>query len=71
MADPLTYRCVDQCSKVPMYFVMRSTNLCGSVCFDQLFALNDTNECVESCPAPYFGVNTSANFYCIEYCPTL
>ena len=22
------------------------------------------------CPSPYFGVNSSANFYCSQYCPS-
>lgn len=70
VADPLTYRCIDQCSKIPMYFAMPSTNVCGPVCIDGLFAHNDTNKCIESCPAPYFGVNSSSNYYCIEYCPS-
>ncbi len=70
VADPLTHRCVNQCSKVPMYFVMPSTNVCEPSCVDGLFAFNDTNKCLDACPAPYFGVNSSANYYCIEYCLT-
>lgn len=40
VADPLTYRCVSQCSKVPMYFLKPSTNICGPTCSDSLFAYN-------------------------------
>lgn len=46
MADPLTYRCIAQCSKVPMYYLMPSTNLCEPSCENELFAFNDTNMCV-------------------------
>ena len=60
IGDILTYRCVKQCSKVPMYYWMRSTNLCGPNCLDGLFAFNDTNECISACPSPYYGVNSSS-----------
>ena len=46
VADPLTFRCIAQCSKVPMYYLMPSTNKCEAFCVDGLFAFNDTNVCV-------------------------
>ena len=55
-----------------MYFVMPNTNVCGPVCTagSGLFAYNDTNECRQDCPAPYYGVNSTTNYICVEYCPS-
>ena len=52
-----------------MYFLMPKTNLCGPDCFDGLFADNTTNECVEICPSPYYGVNSITYYICVQYCP--
>ena len=69
VADPFSRRCLERCPSNPMYFVMPDTNLCGPECFDGLFADNTTNECVESCPSPYYGVNSITYFVCVQYCP--
>jgi hypothetical protein len=71
IADPTSGRCAFQCSKVPMYFLTVVTNLCGTTCSNGQFAYNNTNMCLDACPAPYFGVNSTVNFYCTLYCPPL
>ena len=69
VADPTTNRCVARCSTDPMYFAMPDTKLCGPDCFDDLFADNTTGLCVTICPAPYYGVNSTTYYTCVQYCP--
>ena len=69
VADPVTGRCLSRCTTDPMYFAMNSTKLCGPVCINGSFADNTTGRCVAICPSPYFGVNSTLNFACVQYCP--
>lgn len=48
---------------------MPETKICGPDCFNGLFADNTTGLCVQICPQPYYGVNSSTYFYCTQYCP--
>lgn len=70
VADPINSRCNPRCTIDPMYYAMPNTKLCGPDCFAGLFADNSTGLCVRVCPAPYFGVNSTTYFKCVQYCPS-
>lgn len=70
VADPINNRCNPRCTLDPMYFAMPKTKLCGPNCFEGRFADNTTGLCVTICPAPYFGVNSTVYFTCVQYCPS-
>lgn len=40
IADPISKRCVFQCTKQPMYYLTIETNLCGPTCSNGQFAYN-------------------------------
>jgi hypothetical protein len=40
IADPISGRCVLQCTKDPMYYLTVETNLCGATCNNGSFAYN-------------------------------